>query len=146
MLHRRAESVLDDLASDVLVSDSAGSAENQLADDVSEEPPDLTPSIPPNDIDNESETSAAAEPEETDETAAETVEATETVIDPPQDLAVSPDIEEMAPIGDEMAGELKEFDFYIRHGLVDEARLVLDELPEHYKEHPHVLERLSRLN
>ena len=41
----------------------------------------------------------------------------------------------------DLADELKEFDFYFRGGLMDDARSVLDELPPKYAEHPEVTRR-----
>ncbi len=41
----------------------------------------------------------------------------------------------------ELAGELREFDFYLRNELPDAARLVLEELPAEFHNHPEVLRR-----
>jgi hypothetical protein len=40
-----------------------------------------------------------------------------------------------------LTDELKEFDFYFRSGLMNDARSVLDELPSKYAEHPEVTRR-----
>jgi tetratricopeptide (TPR) repeat protein len=71
---------------------------------------------------------------------------------PPPDPAPLPQAAHTAdgsashPAGDssiyaDLTDELKEFDFYFRSGLMNDARSVLDELPSKYAEHPEVTRR-----
>ena len=63
------------------------------------------------------------------------VESETAPVQEPQSVSVSQSIYV------DLADELKEFDFYFRGGLMDDARSVLDELPQKYAEHPEVVRR-----
>ena len=49
------------------------------------------------------------------------------------------------PVPSALAGELREFDFYLQNGLPDAARSVLEDLPPDYATHPEVVSRRTRL-
>ena len=53
--------------------------------------------------------------------------------------------EEAAPVPPELAGELREFDFYLRNGLADAAGAVLDDLAPELQSHPEVVKRRKSL-
>jgi hypothetical protein len=102
----------------------------------------LVPTLPPPLPDQADEVSGILEPIDLDDLEGP---VNAPLADTRDAAALGTETDESAEMPEALSGELQEFDFYVRNGLMEAAENVLQDVAEEYRSHPQVIRRQEML-